>query len=238
MDPSLIRKVLLRTGVELYLLYMVVGLVAVLARNLTVGRQLPGLRWSYTRVLTVGGVLLLVFLVGSVFISPLLAKKPAWRTFTSEEGKFTVRFPGAPQEYEEEVDTEHSKAEAHSFVIPGGWIGVTYTVQYLDHPAGEKALTEKAAQTLEEMRDGTVRQMKSTLLSSSPITLGAHQGLEYTYRDPRGIGLIRSRLIISGTRVYHQWAGPLADAETDPCGREFFASFTLVEAAASPGATE
>lgn len=232
MDPSLMRKVLYRLDVWLFLVFLVASYVVVLIQNWWVREQPRQKRWSFSRVLLAGVVVFVLLIWGSSIVAPRLAPERNWIPFTSEEGRFTVKFPGTPEEYAGRQEFAGAQCMVRSYVIAGGLLGVSYTLSYLDAPNADFEGGPQAA--LEGMRNMVVSGAGSRLLSSAPITFAGHPGIEFDYQSPNGIGLIHARLVLSGQRIYMQWAGPLTDPKTDPNGVEFFKSFTLHEKAPVP----
>jgi len=231
-DPSLMRKLFFRTGIEFYVLYVIAGTALVALQNWWNRNQPAQKRWRYGRVMIVGVGLLVLFLAGSHVVAPRLVPERTWTPFTSKEGRFTVSFPGAPQDFLERRPYKNEYRNLYTFAIPGGWTGVTYTMSYMDTPTEKFDGGPRGA--LEGIRNTVVSGAQSQLLSSAPITFAGQSGIEFTYRNLNGIGLIRARVIISGKRIYMQWAGPLADPKTDPNGTEFFKSLKLKETGMGP----
>ena len=232
MDPSLMRQVLYRLDIWLFMAFLVVSYVVVLIQNRRVREQPRQKRWLFSRVLLAGVVVFVLLIWGSYIVAPRLAPERSWQPFTSEEGRFTVKFPGTPGEFAGRQDFAGTSCMVYSYVISGGFTGVSYTVSYLDAPTADFEGGPRAV--LEGMRNMVVSGARSRLLSSTAVTFAGHPGVEFTYQSPNGIGMVHARLVLSGKRVYLQWAGPLADPQTDLNGVEFFKSFTLNEKTLGP----
>ncbi|MHB0937820.1 MAG: hypothetical protein ACYC6A_15650 [Armatimonadota bacterium] len=236
MDPSLMRKLFYRTGIELFTLYVIASLVIVLVQNWRMRAQPRQQRWHLWRVLAAGVVLLVLYLGGAYVVAPRLATQRTWTPYTSAPGKFTVNFPGEPNDFKERLPFAGDYYDLYTFAMPGGWTGVTYTVSYLDAPTQHLEGGPNGA--LEGMRNMVVSGARSRLLSSSRITFAGRPGIDFTYQNPNGIGIVRARLIMSGQRIYMQWAGPLTDPQTDPNGAEFFKSLQLNEKMMGPSSNK
>lgn len=228
MDPSLLQKVFLRYGIMYFVFYLLVGSVVISAQNWRM-RGEPGKRVNFWRFLLLGLVLLAIFLVGTLSTVQYMTPKKTWTAITSEEGGFTASFPGSPKTVVEQVPAPSGSGTVPTtaYMIDGGSLGVTYTIFYMDYPAGEAALQKNARRMLEESRNQTVLPYKLKLKSSEFITQGASQGIDYIYQSPTGVGVTHTRTFIKGARIYQVWAGPLTDKD-DPNGTQFFESFQLI----------
>src|SRR5437868_2201013 len=92
----------------------------------------------------------------------------AWRTFSSQEGGFTVRMPGTPME--EKSSREPSNDVSHSHTFISSYNDAAYFVTYTDFQSDNlKNLDANAI--LKAGRDGGIRNVKGHLLNDREITL-------------------------------------------------------------------
>lgn len=232
MDPSLMRKLLYRTGIELFTLYVIGSVIIVLVQNWWMREQPRQKRWLLWRVLVAGVVLLALFLGGAHVVAPRLVPHRNWTPFSTKEGRFAVNFPGEPDDLSKRQEFAGDYCMVYTYVMPGGYTGVNYTLSYLDAPSADFKGGPQGV--MEGIRNMLVSGVRSQLLSSTPITFAGHPGLEFDYQSPNGIGVVHTRLVMSGKRIYMQWAGPLTDPKTDLNGVEFFKSFKLNEKTIGP----
>jgi len=148
------------------------------------------------------------------------------KTFTSDEGRFQIGFPGVPKEKTYQVDGLNVK----QFSVGG--IGFAYGIEFADYPVLKNAPDVQIKVALDEMQKKTVEKIvaqfggKST--NDSKIELdGQYPGREFLIVT--NDELVRMRLYLVGEREYLlQVKGKKAiveSAETE----EFLDSFKLTE---------
>lgn len=161
----------------------------------------------------------------------------AWKEFTSEQGRFSVRMVGAPRPDEQEVETPLGKIRAHLYIAQTNTAG--YMVGYADFP-GARETPEYVKAVLDGARD-RVLAGGGRLLSESEIKVEGYAGREWLIVD--GPLLFRARAFLAKDRFYQVvLAAPLsvafttgrpsaeASARTDlyeQMSERFFGSFKL-----------
>jgi len=228
LDPALLQKLFLRYGITYFIFYLLIGSIVISVQNWRM-REDMSKRVNFWRFLLLGTVLLAIFLVGSLSTARYMLPKKTWTVMTWEESGFSASFPGKPIKFTEDVPdpTGDGSVPTTAYSVNGGVLGVSYAVFYMDYPAGGEALKKNARQVLEESRNQTVRPLKLKVKSSEFIEQGPYQGIDYVYESPKGVGVIHTRTLIKGARVYQVWAGPLT-GKNDPNGTPFFTSFKLL----------
>lgn len=72
----------------------------------------------------------------AVLGAPSLAQAPSeWKTFTSAEGRFSVRVPGTPREEEQHPKPDSKAPDSHSYLLT--YKDAAYIITYTDFPAGQ-----------------------------------------------------------------------------------------------------
>jgi hypothetical protein len=125
--------------------------------------------------------------------------KAEWQRFESEQNRFSILFPGAPQEFAESVPTEVGTIEAQSFVVQQGDGG--FAVNVVHHPP--EAVSASDPQTmLDAARDRAVANVSGELLEEKDVTLGGYPGREIQVEIADGQGMVRSRFYLVENRLY------------------------------------
>ena len=144
-------------------------------------------------------VALAVPIVCLVLTSASAQDKPAWKTFTSKEGRFSVLLPGEPKETKQNIGSADKMVIQTQYLIEQGNLG--YLVSFQDTPGLEKP--EMHAKVLDNGRDGAVKNLNGKLLSETKLTLDKkYIGLECLIDVPKFKGLYRLRMFIVGDRLY------------------------------------
>jgi hypothetical protein len=163
-------------------------------------------------------------LTASPFRRPL--RPPTRHAVTSSAGRFTVQLPGTPVEMKDKMTLlTGGLADTHSYEIKGGWLGVSYFVQYMDFPVSDQAILGNVERALVEMRNRVVG--KNKLVASQFTMLGDAPGIAFLYREADSPGVAQVRIYLSGKRVYQLFASPLNEAKLDLNATRFFDSFEL-----------
>ena len=167
-------------------------------------------------------VLLALFLV-LIALPTAAAQAPAdWVKFSPPGSPFTILLPTQPKE--EKKVTEHSS---------GPYTTVLYTtsnpdrelflVGWVDYDPKFKFGVQAE---LEANRDNFVKATKATLLSTTPIKLGAHPGIEFK-AEMTGKADIVSRVYIVGRRPYLLVLVTPPGRDSSAVRERFFSSFKL-----------
>lgn len=145
----------------------------------------------------------------------------AWETFTSEDGRFSVLMPGAPQPNEKTADSPNGPYTTHLFMARAE--PRIYLVGWVDYAP---AFNFGVQAELEANRDNLVKSLKAQLTGETKtIKLGQHPGIEFTAETEQIT--LRSRVYIVGRRPYQLIAVRPRGAEQSAEDVRFFDSFTL-----------
>lgn len=153
------------------------------------------------------------------------AQTPAeWVTFSPPGSHFSVLLPTEPQEKNEEAKQDRNgpyKGYMFASVVPTGEV---YLVAWVDY---ERKPDLNVQDELVVNRDNFLKGLKAKLLSTTPIKLGAHPGIEFK-AEVTGKADVLSRMYIVGRRR------PYLLSMVSPVGRDssadrarFFSSFKL-----------
>jgi hypothetical protein len=156
-----------------------------------------------------------------------------WDEYTSEQGRFRIRFPGKPTE-------EFSPVGVH-FLSYSGLLD--YRVSYVDEPdlsddplGAKRYLQETKAATLEITKISGER-----IIKERDITVEGHPG--YFVHVESATGWIRSQEIVVGKRVYTiivegRKDGLAQKDDFEKVALGFINSFKLIASMAKPNRTE
>ena len=164
-----------------------------------------------------GYFMFIVVLVVSVSFARLYAPVAAdeWMPFTSQDGRFTVEFPGVP------LDRPLPAADANGKVVfvqsPFAFFSVTYSD--ISSVSAAKFLTAEPAAVASAFR--------GSLAGETDIALGEIRGKDFSVDLPGGKGTVRSRLFIDGNRCYKVFVLSKKGILEKEKGR-FFESFRIV----------
>lgn len=120
--------------------------------------------------------------------------------FVSDDGEFSVVFPGKPEESVEKMETEVGDVETYIFLYQDAE-NVAYLLSYADYP--EKLVTEDSA---DEMLGGAVEGQLSTLGAGpvvdekKEITVDGYAGF-YTKAYGNGVYSV-SKTVLADERLY------------------------------------
>ena len=115
-----------------------------------------------------------------------------WEEYTSEQGRFRIRFPGKPKE-------EYSPVGVNFFTYNGL---LEYRVSYVDEPELSDTL-DSAKQYLRESRSASqeiVKYSNERIIEEKEVTFDGYPGL-FTYVES-GKAWIRTQEIVVGKRVF------------------------------------
>ena len=184
---------------------------------------------------------LLLFISASYMTAPVVTKSqgpppPArdyfpdkWDEYTSEQGRFRIRFPGKPTE-------EFSPVGVH-FLSYAGLLN--YRVSYVDEPelsddpvSAKRYLQETKSATLELTKISGER-----IVSERTVTVDGHPG--YFSHVESATGWIRSQEVVVGKRVYTMIVEGRKDAlagknDFEKVALAFINSFKLIPSTAKP----
>lgn len=159
-----------------------------------------------------------------------------WKTYTNEDGNFSVDFPGTPTENSQVTSTEVGDIKIHMFMYQPPGVEAIYMVGYNDMPAELMEAQDEAG--LKSMLDGGIEGglgALKTLDSHEPvidkketykfydkfqaIKVKAHNGKYYAY----------IKCFINGNRLYQIWKLKDGDYASESKVDKFFDSFKLLD---------
>lgn len=149
----------------------------------------------------------------------------AARPFVSEEGSFSVLFPGTPIYESLAVPTPEGPQVRHVFRYAGS--GVVYFMTHACTPP--RTLPADSDRALDLGRDGGLQMAGGTLVSEERVLVNGHRGTRLVERDPSG-GISYSLIVIGAQGNYYSLvAGPRSPAATKKA-LAFLESFSVLPA--------
>lgn len=141
-----------------------------------------------------------------------------WVSHSDAPGRFSISMPAKPVKSEQPVDTDSGKLINTLFLAQTST--GAFLISYVDH-----AVNEDPQKVLERVRDGAVRGIKGTLLSSINITHKGYPGFEFAASVAESV--YTSRIFLVNDRLYQivVVAPPGTKASTDI--NRYMASFDL-----------
>jgi hypothetical protein len=122
-----------------------------------------------------------------------------WLNFESESGRFSVLFPGEPDEQVESVQTAIGVIESQFFMVT--LENMAYSVNLADYPP-EMIAAGDTQQMLDGARDGAVSNVNGELLDEKELTLSGYPGREFKVKvEDEGI-VVRARIYLVNERLY------------------------------------
>lgn len=128
---------------------------------------------------------------------------PAYKTFTSDEGKFSAQFPGTPKRDARTESAGDIDLNLVHFSVDNGDEAIS--VSFIDYPDAvstqdPKLLLDSIAEGAASAADGTIQGAKSTLKSKTPTTVDGHEAIDFEVEiDERDLV---ARAILVGARMY------------------------------------
>ena len=120
----------------------------------------------------------------------------SWTEFRSEEGRFSVQFPGKPEFESLTLTTKQGRVVANTVKVDTA--AFTWLVTYLDLP--QNADLSNPERVFNEARDQLLRATKATLQHQNSLTLDTYAGSEIILRFSGGQARVRYFLV--RTRLY------------------------------------
>lgn len=151
------------------------------------------------------------------------AQTPAgWVKFSAPDSQFTVLMPTEPKEDKQTAQSPHGPYTTYLFtsVSPEREIYVVGWAEY------DPKFNFDVQAELEANRDNFVKNVKAKLLSTTPMKLGTHPGIEFK-AELTGKADIVSRVYIVGRRPYQLIAVTPAGRDASASRERFFSSFQL-----------
>lgn len=151
-----------------------------------------------------------IFLSGSLISQPTLANQPQttvksiWQVFSSQEGGFSILFPGSPTVTKQKIKNKTGEVEVNLFTVERPQEDVKYTVAYIDYPEEYIELLKRNNQVEAAIDTGkktALENAKGTLISEEQMSLEGHFGKEVNYTKP-GDKIVKQRIFLVDRRLY------------------------------------
>lgn len=152
----------------------------------------------------------LILCSGYTITPPALANQPQttvksiWQVFSSQEGGFSILFPGTPTVTKQKVKSKNGEVEVNLFTVERPQEEVKYTVAYIDYPEEYIELLKRNNQVEAAIDTGkttALENAKATLISEEKMSLEGHFGKEVNYTKP-GDKIIKQRIFLVDRRLY------------------------------------
>ncbi len=103
----------------------------------------------------------------------------------------------------------------------------TFSIVWQDNPPVAGSSSQDANRILDDARDGAIARTQTTLVGETRTNTQGHPSRTFEARNSGG-GVMNSRLIVAGTRLYMLTAAfPSVSARRDKDVARFFSSFTI-----------
>ncbi|HEY0097640.1 MAG TPA: hypothetical protein VGB76_01690, partial [Pyrinomonadaceae bacterium] len=135
-----------------------------------------------------------------VLTEPLPAEydPAAWKVYKSEAGRFSVLFPGTPQEETDKLQSGVHEVPIHILKFNAL---AAYALMYLDSPAAFDLPPEATRKMLDAHAKQAIATFQATTLQQKEVALDGHPGLAYMVRLPDGL-IMRLRVYAVRSRLY------------------------------------
>jgi hypothetical protein len=161
------------------------------------------------------------------------ADSTTWQKVDRSADGFRVEMPSNQSEIQIPAYNESGGADQVNMVFANPDAETTYSIAWEDNPPVARYNKQVADSTLEMARDGAVARTQTTLVSEVANKTQGFPGREFTAKNSGG-GLMNSRLIYAGTRLYMLTASfPSEGARRDKDVSRFFNSFVMTKSASS-----
>ena len=148
-----------------------------------------------------------------------------WKNVKSEEGDFSIRFPGEPKPSKQEVATAAGKVTVYMLSLDTDKGKTAYMVTYNEMP-----LPKDGEAALDAARDGTLTPLKAKVISEKKLSLAGNPGREFvcTCKVQKREATMHNRIYLAAGRMYQLRVVALADSPVkDEDIKKFFESFAL-----------
>jgi len=137
-----------------------------------------------------------ILLIVLVACTPLVAGAQGWKLYTSKQGRFSIEFPGKPEETVRK-DTSGGPDVHYVTWFPNDSIG--YMVDWTDLSAHYPAGTP-LKQLLEQSRDAATHTIRAGNVITTATSLGREPYIEFSYTNAEFTG--RGRVYIINRTQY------------------------------------
>jgi len=151
-----------------------------------------------------------------------------WMNYKSEDGKFSIMFPKAPQASNEAVETAVGKVDTHILMCESTDEGdnAVYGIVYVDYPATLMS-SDMSKDKLDVMFNGAIEggaaNMKGAVQSRENITYKGYPGMKGKISFEGGIMIMEAILVKS--RIYMMEVGYETGKNNVPLMDKFLNSF-------------
>lgn len=161
-----------------------------------------------------------------------------WREFTSEPGRFTVKFPGEPRFRQRRLTQTADAVEVNGYNVAVGKDYV-FGVEYLDSP-GDYGNSDSAFEGGVSVMINTMVARGGRMLSKENVVRGTCEGREASATGPLSpgrTGFVQALVFNSGRRYYLLVLVALEDSPAArDAGRVFADSFVIKDGCPRPAA--
>jgi hypothetical protein len=173
-----------------------------------------------------------VWLLGlAVIVQAPKASEPAWKTYTTREGGFSVSLPDEPNEQKQTKETKNGPVKV--VIVSCEHQSSAFLVMNI--PLGNPIPEDKEDAFFESMKSRLTKDDNAKLLSERKIMVDARPGHEYVIekdaRDSTERVVARSRFILDHQVAYHVSMVVPKDRDSPRDATRLFASFKLLKAA-------
>lgn len=167
-------------------------------------------------------ILAVLFIVMLSALSALAQTPAGWVKFSPAGSPFTVMLPSKPEENKQTADSPNGPYTTYLFTSNSPEREI-YLVGWVDY---DPKFNFGVQAELEANRDNFVKNLKAKLLSTTPIKLGTHPGIEFK-AELEGKADIVSRVYIVGRRPYQLIIVSPTGSDSSANRERFFSSFQL-----------
>jgi hypothetical protein len=150
--------------------------------------------------------------------------EPEPKEFTSDDGGFSIAFPGDPETQTQSVPTDVGDVALTMYTVETG--SAAYLAGYADYPADMVAGSDPETM-LDGGRDGAVGNIDGRLLTEKHITLDGHLGRELKVESKDGKQVLYGRFYLVEARLYQIMVVTSPDGLEETVIFAFLDSFTL-----------
>ena len=129
-------------------------------------------------------------------------KPPAWKTYSSSDGRFSIQFPGAPTATVQQDRSPLGQVTTNIFTCPVSY--GTFTVTYSDLPSIAASFAQ--GEVFDGARDGLLSDAKASAVSYTDWQHGEDDAKDLVYKSSAVQGhawliMVSSRLYVLDARV-------------------------------------
>jgi len=165
-----------------------------------------------------------LILLASLASASAARSGPAWKLYSSREGRFSILMPSTPVH----TKSQTAMGDVHTFDVTRKTVPDVHMVMYSDFPG------DVTAEMIDPILEATVKGQSdsvSRVENVKRIKLGRYPGREFTktYPGDRQTRTQRTRLYLVERRLYQVKAVTLAAEATSTEATRYFTSFRLLK---------